>query len=511
MWDSSYFEELERIRQRSREGGGKVRILKQHEQGKLTARERIELLFDKDSFIEVDSMVVSRTTAFGMKEKSVPGDGVIIGYGRIDGRLVFAYSEDFTVIGGTLGEYHAKKICRIMDMALNARCPLVAIIDSGGARIEEGIDSLSGYSGMFLRNTRASGVIPQISVMAGPCAGGACYSPAICDFVFVVEKTGHMFVTGPKVVKTVTGEETNAEQLGGADVLTSVSGVAHFKFADERSCFQGVRELLGYLPSNNTELPPKTDSISVDRSCDIQEIIPDDQAKPYDVKKVIYSLADRGSFFEIQRDFARNMITGFCRMDGEVLGIIANQPNVMAGVIDTDASDKLARFIRFCDCFNIPLITLIDTPGYMPGKAQEHAGIIRHGAKVLYAYAEATVPKIGVILRKAFGGAYIAMNSKKMGADLVFALPIARVAVMGAEGAVDIMYRKELAEDSGRRAQLIKEYEEHFMNPYIAASRGLVDEVIYPSDMKKTIKSALSALNKKRVEEPWKKHGNIPL
>lgn len=511
MWNSDYITELNNRRARSKAGGGEKRIEKQHSAGKLTARERLDVLFDENTFVEVDSLVESRTTAFNMDKKAVPGDGVVIGYGQINGKLVFAYAEDFTVNGGTLGEYHAKKICCVMDMALSARVPIIAIYDSGGARIEEGIDSLSGYSSMFLRNTKASGVIPQIAVMMGTCAGGACYSPAICDYIFMVENTSKMFITGSRVVKDVISEVTTDQELGGTDVLTSVSGIAHFKYPDDIGCLEAVRDFLEYLPSNNKEEPPVKIGNTVDHSNEIEEIIPDNLRRAYDVHRVIEAFADVGSFWEVQPDYAKNIVVGLVRIDGEVVGIVANQPSVLAGVLDVNASDKAARFIRFCDCFNISLLTLVDTPGYMPGTQQEHAGIIRHGAKVLYAYAEATVPKVGIILRKAFGGAYIAMNSKKMGADLVFSLPIAQIAVMGSEGAVDILYRRELEQEPERWQAYIQEYESHFMNPYIAAARGLIDEVIAPEELKSTISKSLEALKKKSVEMPWKKHGNIPL
>ena len=512
MWDERVLHHLNEMREKSRQGGGEKRVAKQHALGKLTARERLAILFDENTFTEVDSLVESRAVQFGMEEKAIPGDGVVIGYGKIGGRLAFAFAEDFTVIGGTLGEAHAMKICRIMDMAFDSKAPLIGIYDSGGARIEEGIDSLNGYSGIFRRNTRASGVIPQIAVMMGPCAGGACYSPAICDFIFMTEQTSQMFITGPKVVKSVTAEATTAAELGGAKAQIAKSGVAHFRYADDRECLTGVPAFLQYLPSNHTECAPfVADSEKTDDSERISSIIPDAPKRAYDVHQVIECFTDRGSFFEIQKEYACNIVIGLCRINGEVTGIVANQPSVMAGVLDINASDKAARFIRFCDCFHIPLVTLVDTPGYLPGTEQEHAGIIRHGAKMLYAYSEATVPKISVILRKAFGGAYIAMNSRGMGADAVYALPIAQIAVMGAEGAVDIMYRNEIAADPAKREHYIAEYEQYFMNPYIAASRGYIDEVIDPAELKRYIGSSLEIFRSKEKNAPFKKHGNIPL
>lgn len=514
MWDKHFNEDLEKRRKEAREGGGVRRVEKQHDAGKLTARERIDILFDKGSFVEVNTLIKSRINDFGLEERNVYGDGVVTGYGKINGRLVFASSEDFTVIGGTLGEYHSLKICKLMDMAIDMRAPLITINDSGGARIEEGVCSLSGYSGMFLRNTTASGVIPQIAVIMGPCAGGACYSPAICDFVFMTEKTGRMFITGPKVIHAVTGEVTTTGDLGSAEVHMKKSGVAHFSYPDDRSCLEGVRNLLSYLPQNNAEPPPVQAGEAVDESDKIPEIVPENQRKPYDVRKVIKTMVDKESFFEIQPEFAQNIAVGFARMDGETIGLVANQPNCMGGVLDINASDKSARFIRFCDCFNIPVVSLIDVPAFLPGAAQEHSGIIRHGAKLLYAYSEATVPKISVIMRKAYGGAYIAMSSKNMGADMTFAWPIAQIAVMGAEGAIEVIFNKEIddAEDQEAEKNKLKDmFEQKFMNPYIAASYGYIDEVIFPSETRSRIKSALDLLNTKKKSAPFKKHGNIPL
>lgn len=512
MWDASVYDRLNQLNARALAGGGEARVQKQHDAGKLTARERLAVLFDSGTFTELDGLVESRNPDFGMDKRKVPGDGVVTGYGRINGRLVFASSEDFTVIGGTLGESHALKICKLQDMALQMRAPIILINDSGGARIEEGLNSLNGYSGMFLRNTRASGVIPQIAVIMGPCAGGACYSPAICDFVFMVERSSYMFITGPQVVKTVTGEEISTEELGGARMHATTSGVSHFTYSDERSCLEGVKKLLSYLPQSNAENAPFFSAPQEeDRCAMLEEIVPQNARKAYDVHKVIAVLADEGSFFEVQSEWAKNTVVGFGRLDGKTVGFVANQPAFMGGALDYHASDKMARFIRFCDCFGIPLLVLIDVPAFLPGAQQEHNGIIRHGAKLLYAFSEATVPKISLVMRKAYGGAYIAMNSRRMGADMVFAWPIAELAVMGAEGAVAIMCRREIAADPGCRETLIKDYEDQFMNPYLAAARGFIDEVITPVDTRKKLAGALNMLAGKQVEAPRKKHGNIPL
>lgn len=511
MWDKSQYQKFYTIQERSVQGGGQARIDRQHEAGKLTARERLDILFDRGTFTEVGGAIESRISDFGMDRKRIPGDGVVTGYGKIDGRLVFASSEDFTVVGGTLGEAHARKICAIQDLALEMMAPIVMINDSGGARIEEGVCSLGGYSGMFLRNTAASGVIPQIAVIMGPCAGGACYSPAICDYVFMVEKSSHMFITGPKVVKATTGETITMDELGGAKVHMEKSGVAHFSYPDDESCLKAVRKLLSYLPESTQKRPPVIKGIPVDRSAEIEELVPQNQRKPYNVRSVIETMVDQDSFFEVQAAWARSAVVGFGRIDGETVGFIANQPDYMGGSLDCNSSDKMARFIRSCDCFNIPLVVLIDVPAFLPGSRQEHDGIIRHGAKLLYAFSEATVPKIGLIMRKAYGGAYIAMNSKLMGADMVFAWPIAEIAVMGAEGAVEIMCRKELAEAPERREQLVQEYKQQFLNPYLAAARGYVDEVIEPQDTRKRISAALRMLSGKSLSPIVKKHGNIPL
>lgn len=515
MWDKKYTEELLDRRKRAFEGGGEFRKEKQHKAGKLTARERVELLFDENTFVEIETLVESRGDEFGMQQKKIPGDGVIIGYGMINGRIVYASIEDFTVMGGTLGEYHSKKICQIMDMAIKMRAPYISINDSGGARIEEGISSLDGYSGMFYRNTQASGVIPQISVILGPCAGGACYSPAITDFIFMAKKSGKMFITGPAVVKAAIGETVTADDLGGSDMHSSKSGVLHFAYEDDVSCLMGVKKLLSYLPQNCAETPPfDSDFRGVENSYRLQEIVPDDQRQVYDIKDALDCFVDRDSFFEVQNDYAKNLIVGFARLDGSVIGIVANNPKMLGGAIDINAAEKGARFIRFCDCFNIPILTLVDVPGFLPGSQQEHNGIIRRGAKLLYAYSEATVPKITLIMRKAFGGAYIAMNSKGMGADVVFAWPIAQIAVMGAEGAVGILHKKQIAEAANpqaEQAKLVSEYEEHFMTPYIAAQRGFIDEVILPEETRKKLSESFFALNGKNEMKRTKKHGNIPL
>lgn len=515
MWDKKYAKELFSRRQKATSGGGERRIEKQHQAGKLTARERVNLLFDPNTFVEIETLVESRGDEFGMNQKKIPGDGVIIGYGMINNRIVYASIEDFTVMGGTLGEYHSKKICRIMDMAIKMRAPYISINDSGGARIEEGICSLDGYSGMFFRNTQASGFIPQISVILGPCAGGACYSPAISDFVFMARKSGKMFITGPAVVKAAIGEDVSADELGGIDVHSAKSGVLHFAYEDDECCLKGVKQLLSYLPSNCSEQPPlELHYERIDDSSKLEDIVPDNQRKVYDIKTVIKCFVDRDSFFEVQATYAQNIVIGFARLDGNVIGIIANNPILLGGAIDIGASEKGARFIRFCDCFNIPLLTLVDVPGFFPGSQQEHNGVIRRGAKLLYAYSEATVPKITLILRKAFGGAYIAMNSKGMGADVVFAWPIAQIAVMGAEGAVDILYKKKIAEANDpnlMKQQMIMEYEEHFMTPYIAAQHGFIDEVIYPEETRKKLSESFFALKDKNEMKRTKKHGNIPL
>lgn len=497
-------------------GGGADKIAKQHESGKLSARERIEKLFDSNSFVEIDTFVETRAIDFDMQKKKVPGDGVVTGYGSINGRPVFVASQDFTVIGGSLGEAHARKITKVMDMAMKMGAPFISINDSGGARIEEGIDALSGYGDIFYRNTLASGVIPQISVIMGPCAGGAVYSPAITDFVFMVEKTSYMFITGPQVIKSVTGEDVTFETLGGAEVHNAKSGVAHFKSSNEEECLKEIRRLISFLPDNNLTDSPvlfaNDDLNRIDES--LLELIPDNSNKPYDIKDILERVLDNGDFLEVQKQFAQNIVVGFGRLNGKTVGIVANQPKIMAGVLDVNSADKGARFIRFCDSFNIPIVSFTDTAGYLPGTGQEYSGVIRHGAKLLYAFSEATVPKINVIVRKAYGGAYIAMNSKHLGADMVFAWPSAEIAVMGPDGAANIIFRKEIAaaEDAiAAREQKIEEYRNKFSNPYVAAARGYVDDVIDPSTTRSRLINALEMLAGKRENRPAKKHGNIPL
>ena len=507
-------EDLKARRTQSTEGGGPDRIAKQHASGKLTARERMEALFDDNSFVELNDMIASRATDFGMDKKKRPGDGVVTGYGTIHGRLAFAASQDFTVGGGALGEAQAMKICRVMDKALEMKAPFISINDSGGARIEEGIDALSGYGDIFYRNTIASGVIPQISVILGPCAGGACYSPAISDYIFMTEETSQMYITGPAVVKSVTGEIISSTDLGGASVHGTVSGVAHFIYRDDLECLNGVRRLLSYLPQNNGEKPMYVPSRETDRCISLTDIVPSNPKKPYDVREVIDTFIDVNSFLEVQPSFAKNLVVGFARLGGKTIGIVANQSKFMAGSLEINASDKGARFIRFCDCFNIPLLTLVDVPAFLPGSQQEHCGIIRHGAKLLFAYSEATVPKVTVILRKAYGGAYIAMNSKGIGADVVYAWPIAEIAVMGAAGAVSIIGKSTIqraSDPSEKKKELLEEYNEKFMNPYIAAEHGYVDEVILPGETRYRIASAFDMLVNKKKTLPSKKHGNIPL
>jgi len=497
-------------------GGGAKRVERQHEAGKLTARERLAKLFDPGSFVELDAFVTHRCTDFGMEKTDAPGEGVVTGFGRVDGRLVYAFAQDFTVIGGTLGEMHASKIVKVMDLAAKVGAPLVGINDSGGARIQEGVDALNGYGKIFFRNTLASGVIPQISVIAGPCAGGAVYSPALTDFVFMVNRTSQMFITGPQVIKAVTGEEVSLEDLGGASTHNQTSGVAHFYAEGEDDCFAQVRRLLGYLPANNLEDPPLAGTEDpVDRRDEaLDSIVPADPNRPYDVRDVIRAIVDRGELFETHQWYATNMVTGFARLDGQVVGVIANQPKVLAGCIDINASDKAARFIRFCDAFNIPVVTFVDTPGYLPGTAQEYGGIIRHGAKLLYAYSEATVPKLTVVLRKAYGGAYLAMCSRALGADFTAAWPTAEIAVMGPEGAANIIFRQEIEKADNpaeTRKQKEAEYRDKFATPYPAAARGFVDTIIEPRDSRPVLIQALASLATKRESRPGKKHGNLPV
>ena len=516
MSTSEKLARLRQLREDAKLGGGERRIDQQHQRGKLTARERLVLLLDEDSFSELDALVTHRATDFGLDSEHYLGDGVVTGFGRIDGRTAFVYAQDFTVFGGSLSEAHAEKICKVMDMAMEVGAPIIGLSDSGGARIQEGVVSLGGYAEIFLRNTLASGVVPQISVVMGPCAGGAVYSPAITDFTVMVDGTSYMFVTGPNVVKTVTHEEIDFEGLGGARVHNETSGVAHFLAAGETAALALTRRMLGYMPQNNVELtpmmgewaPPEIDGATLDA------LIPDSAQRSYDMHRVIGGLIDAGSFTEVHAHFARNIICGFARIEGRSVGIVAQQPEVLAGVLDIDASDKAARFVRFCDCFNIPLVTLVDVPGFLPGVDQEHRGIIRHGAKLLYAYSEATVPKLTVITRKAYGGAYDVMSSKHIRADLNYAWPTAEIAVMGAEGAVNIVFRDRLQEASDpdvERARLVAEYEDRFANPYVAAKYGYLDEVILPSETRARLATGLRLLEGKRQSVPAKKHGNIPL
>ena len=509
-------ETLADLERRAELGGGEERLRRQHEAGKLTARERMELLFDPGSFEEFDKLVTHRCRDFGMESQVVPGDGVVTGVGRVDGRTVYAFAQDFTVFGGSLSETNAAKIVKIMDLAMRQGAPVVGLNDSGGARIQEGVMSLGGYADIFLRNTLASGVIPQISAIMGPCAGGAVYSPAITDFTVMVENTSYMFVTGPDVIKTVTHEEVSKEDLGGAMTHNSRSGVAHFAVADDRECLLLIRDLLGFLPSNNVDDPPRVETTDpADREEEsLDTLVPESPNQPYDILDLIHAVADDGNFLEVQRHFARNIVVGFARFGGRPVGIVANQPAHLAGTLDIDASVKGARFVRFCDAFNLPLVTFEDVPGFLPGTQQEWAGIIRHGAKLLFAFAEATVPKVTVIARKAYGGAYCVMASKHIRTDVNFAWPTAEIAVMGPEGAVNILYKRELdgaADPAVLRAERVAEFREKFTNPFVAASRGFLDEVIQPRTTRRRIIAALNALETKSDRNPPKKHGNIPL
>ena len=507
---------LAELRRDAQQGGGAKRVEQQHARGKLTARERLEVLLDDGSFEELDAFVTHRATDFGLDDERYLGDGVVTGHGLIDGRPVFVYAQDFTVFGGSLSEAHAEKICKVMDLAMQTGAPIIGLSDSGGARIQEGVASLGGYAEIFLRNTLASGVVPQISLVLGPCAGGAVYSPAITDFTIMAEGTSYMFVTGPNVVKTVTHEEIDFEGLGGARVHNERSGVAQFMADGEPQAIDLARRLLGYLPQNNVDLAPllgdwQQPEVSGD---ELDRLIPDSAQRSYDMHSAIRGIVDAGSFLEVHAGFARNIICGFARIEGRSVGIVAQQPEVLAGVLDIDASDKGARFARTCDCFNVPLVTLVDVPGFLPGVDQEHRGIIRHGAKLLFAYCEATVPKLTVITRKAYGGAYDVMSSKHVRGDLNFAWPTAEIAVMGVEGAVNIIFRdriEEAADQTAERERLVGEYEERFANPYVAASRGYVDEVILPSETRARLASGLRLLEGKRQSLPAKKHGNIPL
>jgi len=497
-------------------GGGQKRIEEQHAKGKLAARERIDLLLDPGSFNELDRLVVHQCTEFGLGEKKFLGDGVVTGYGTIDGRLVYVFSQDFTVFGGSLGEMFAKKVCKLMDLAMKTGAPVIGLNDSGGARIQEGVASLAGYGDIFFRNVTSSGVIPQISAIMGPCAGGAVYSPALTDFIIMVDKTSHMFITGPDVVKTVLGQEVTFEELGGAMVHSQTSGVTHFIAKDEHNCVQIVKKLLSYLPSNYLEDPPVAETGDDPNRTDetLARILPDDPDKPYDVKEVIHRVVDSGEFFEIQSLWAQNIVIGFARLNGRTVGIVANQPAHYSGALDINSSMKAGRFVRFCDAFNIPIVTFVDVPGFLPGIEQEHGGIIKHGSKLLYAYCEATVPKVTVILRKDYGGAYDVMGSKHSGADINYAWPTAEIAVMGPQGAINIIFRKEIAEAKDpkqKHSELVSEYRQKFASPYIAAQKGYIDEVIEPAETRPKLISALESLVTKREARPSRKHSNLPL
>ncbi|HIE56819.1 MAG TPA: acyl-CoA carboxylase subunit beta [Anaerolineales bacterium] len=516
MTDNPKIQRLRDLKAQSRMGGGQARIDTQHKKGRLTARERIDLLLDKGSFREIDAFVTHRTSNFGLEKRKNLGDSVVTGWGTINGRLVYLYSQDFTVLGGSLGEVHAEKIVKILEMAMKNGAPVIGLIDSGGARIQEGVVSLAGYADIFLRNTLASGVVPQISVIMGPSAGGAVYSPALTDFIFMVRGSSYMFITGPEVVKTVTHEDVTFNDLGGADVHAEMSGVCHMVADSEADTLYLVQKLLTYLPQNNMEDPPfmPTGDDPLRREHNLDTIIPNDPGKPYDMKEVIRLIVDNGDFYEIQEAYAQNIVVGFARLGGHSIGIIANQPAVLAGVLDINASEKAARFVRFCDAFNIPILTFVDVPGFLPGVDQEHNGIIRSGAKLLYAYSEATVPKLAVTTRKSYGGAYCVMSSKHLRCDVNFAWPSAEIAVMGPDGAVNIVFRKELKEADdpiARKAELVADYRETFANPYVAASRGYVDDVIEPRETRPRLINALEMLSNKRDTNPPKKHGCMPL
>ena len=512
----SKLEELRERERRAEGGGGAARVERQHAAGKLTARERVEFLLDEGTFEEFDKFVTHRSSDFGLDTQKIPGDGVVTGHGLVEGRRVFVFAQDFTVFGGSLSETFAEKICKVMDLAMKVGAPVVGLNDSGGARIQEGVLSLGGYADIFLRNTLASGVVPQISCIMGPCAGGAVYSPAITDFNVMVQNTSYMFITGPDVIKTVTHEDVTKEELGGADTHNRVSGVAHFTADTDEHALRTVRELLSFMPSNNMEEAPRVETADPHDRADaaLNSIVPEDSSLPYDIRDVLHAVIDDGYFFEVQPHFAPNIVVGFARLAGRSVGIVANQPAFLAGVLDIDASVKAARFVRFCDCFNIPLVTFEDVPGFLPGVRQEHGGIIRHGAKLLYAFAEATVPKVTVITRKAYGGAYCVMASKHIRTDINFAWPTAEIAVMGAEGAVGVLYRREISEaedQAAARSARVSEFEEKFANPYVAAERGFVDEIIEPAQTRPKLIRALSLLENKRDTNPPKKHGNIPL
>jgi propionyl-CoA carboxylase beta chain len=505
-------DQLDAKRQAARLGGGQRRIEAQHQRGKLSARERIQLLLDRGSFEEIDMFVEHRCGDFGMAEQRVPGDGVVTGAGTINGRLVYVFSQDFTVFGGSLSEAHAEKICKIMDQALNVGAPVIGLNDSGGARIQEGVASLAGYADVFQRNVLASGVIPQISVIMGPCAGGAVYSPAMTDFIFMVRDSSYMFVTGPDVVRTVTQEEVTHEQLGGASTHTQRSGIADLAFDNDVQALHEIRRFVDFLPPSNRAQPPirPTEDPAERAEASLDSLVPPNPNKPYDMKELIEKVVDEGDFFELARDFAKNIIIGFARIEGSTVGIVANQPMVLAGCLDIDSARKGARFVRFCDCFNIPILTFVDVPGFLPGTAQEYGGIIKHGAKLLYAFAEATVPKVTVIARKAYGGAYDVMSSKHLRGDVNYAWPTAEIAVMGPKGAVEIIFRADLGDPAKLEART-EEYRARFANPFVAAGRGFVDDVILPQETRKRVAYALRRLRTKKLENPWKKHGNIPL
>ena len=505
--------QLEKKKKLILQGGGKKRIDQQHSKGKLTARERLNILLDPDSFSEIDSFVTHRSTNFGLDKVEALGDGVITGFGQIDDRLVYVYAQDFTILGGSLGEMHAKKICKIMDLALQNNAPIIGINDSGGARIQEGVNSLAGYADIFYRNTLCSGVIPQLSVILGPCAGGAVYSPGITDFIFMVDDISHMFITGPNVIKEVTGENVTFEKLGGSKVHSEESGVAHFSSSSEEEALLLLRELFSFLPQNNLSEPPSIPASDVIDEIDLTNIIPENPDEPYDMNNLITKIVDNGVFFQIHEKWAKNILIGFARLNGNSIGIIANQPDVLAGCLDINSSIKAARFVRFCDAFNIPLVTFVDVPGFLPGSDQEHDGIIKHGSQLLYAFAEATVPRITVIIRKAYGGAYCVMNSKQIGSDLNYAWPSAEIAVMGSKSAIQILKKNELNQSKNEsiKNKLIKDYEEKFANPYTAANMGYIDDVIDPSQTRTKIILGLESLIEKTSPRPQKKHGNIPL
>ncbi len=516
MSDKTNEQRLEELNERAEQGGGQQRIDRQHDAGKMTARERIDLLVDPGTFVELDKFVTHRCSDFGMEDKKIPGDGVVTGYGKVNGQTVYVFAQDFTVFGGSLSGAFAEKICKVMDLARQNGAPVIGLNDSGGARIQEGVVSLAGYADIFHRNVQASGVVPQISAIMGPCAGGAVYSPALTDFIFMVEETSYMFITGPDVVKTVTNEEVTKHELGGPSVHSTESGVSHFECASEEECIAGIRELLSYIPPNNAEDPPfePTDDPADRREDQLRDIVPRDPSLPYDMKDLIELVVDDKHFFEVQPDYARNIIIGFARLGGHSVGIVANQPKHLAGCLDIDSSQKGARFVRFCDAFNIPIVSLVDVPGFLPGVDQEYGGIIKHGAKLLYAYSEATVPLITLITRKAYGGAYDVMSSKHIGADINLAYPTGEIAVMGPDGAVNIIFRKELAaaEDREQKKQeLVEQYRNTFANPFRAAELGYIDEIINPVDTRPRLIQSLEILQNKRKENPPKKHGNIPL